>query len=188
MNANSLEAAGRHAREGGNPVDISRVSDLGLATLLMTLTLTLLPALQPASAAEELGRLFLTPEQRAELERLRHAPPPAPAPPPIVDATLPAPVEELPQEQMLPPPPPPYVPPVTVNGVVLRSDGQGTAWVNGQNTLEGDFSQQNIRVMNPRGESVSIVTPEHLPNVRLKPGQTYDPATNTIVDVYQSGQ
>jgi hypothetical protein len=32
------------------------------------------------------------------------------------------------------------------------------------------------------------VTPEHLPDVRLKPGQTYDPTTNTIVDIYQDVQ
>lgn len=144
-------------------------------------------ALNPVAAAEQLGRFFLTPEQRVELERLRHAPPapivpPAP-PPPVVEADLPPPVTELSREEMLPPAPPPNVPPITVNGVVIRSGGQSTAWVNGQNTLEGDFSSDNIRVDRPRGESVRIITPEHLPDVSLKPGQTYDPATNTIIDV-----
>ncbi len=143
-------------------------------------------ALNPTAAAEQLGRFFLTPEQRVELERLRHAPPEPvvpPAPPPVVEADLPPPVTELSREEMLPPAPPPEVPPITVNGVVIRSGGQSTAWVNGRNTLEGDFSGDNIRVDRPRGESVHIVTPEHLPDVTLKPGQTYDPATNTIVDV-----
>ncbi len=122
-----------------------------------------------------------------ELERLRHAPPapvvpPAP-PPPVVEADLPPPVTELSREEMLPPAPPPNVPPITVNGVVIRSNGQSTAWVNGQNTLDGDFSSENIRVERPRGESVHIITPEHLPDVSLKPGQTYDPTTNTVIDI-----
>ena len=137
--------------------------------------------------AEDLGRLFLTPEERVQLERARHPPPavvavPAPTPP-IVDANLPPPVDELGADQILPDAPPPNVPPITVNGVVMRSNGQSTAWVNGQNTQDGDFSADNIRVGAPRGGRVTIVTPEHLPDVQLKPGQTYDPSTNTIVDV-----
>jgi hypothetical protein len=153
---------------------------------IIGLSLIAAGALNPVAAAEQLGRFFLTPEQRVELERLRHAPPVPvvpPAPPPVVEADLPPPVTELSREEMLPPAPPPEVPPITVNGVVIRSGGQSTAWVNGQNTLEGDFSSENIRVDRPRGESVHIVTPEHLPDVTLKPGQTYDPATNTIIDV-----
>lgn len=149
-------------------------------------------AWKPAAAAEQLGRFFLTPEQRVELERLRHAPPapvvpPAP-PPPVVEADLPPPVTELSREEMLPPAPPPTVPPITVNGVVIRSNGESTAWVNGQSTLEGDFSRENIHVDRPRGKSVRIVTPEHLPDVTLRPGQTYDPATNTIIDIDGAGR
>lgn len=157
-----------------------------MARSLVWLALAAASAWHSAAAAEELGRFFLTPEQRAELERLRHAPPEPvvpPAPPPVVDADLPPPITELPREQMLPPAPPPDVPPITVNGLVIRSDGESTAWVNGQNTLEGDFSSDNIRVERPRGRSVHIITPEHLPNVTLRPGQTYDPGTNTIVDI-----
>lgn len=155
------------------------------ARMLIALSMIAAGAWNPAAAAEQLGRFFLTPEQRVELERLRHAPPAPvvpPAPPPVVEADLPPPVTELSREQMLPPAPPPDVPPITVNGVVIRSNGESTAWVNGQNTLEGDFSSDNIRVERPRGESVRIITPEHLPDVTLKPGQTYDPGTNTIID------
>lgn len=132
--------------------------------------------------AQELGRLFTTPAERAMLERLRHAPPPVQTPPPVVVIEPAQPT--VPAEVL----PPPLVPPVTVMGVVLRSNGEGTAWVNGQNTYEGDFSGQNIHVDSPRSLAVPIDTPEHLPDVRLKPGQTYDPATNTIVDVYQQSR
>jgi len=147
-------------------------------------TVTLVSGVLSATAAlsvqaQELGRLFTTPAERAMLERLRHAPPPPPVQPPPV-AIEPA-QPDVPLEVL----PPPVVPPVTVTGVVLRSNGEGTAWVNGENTYEGDFSGQNIKVERPRSLAVPIDTPEHLPDVRLKPGQTYDPATNTIVDVYQ---
>ena len=128
-----------------------------------------------AVRAEALGRLFTTPQQRAELERLRHAPPPAPKPEPKV-------VEQPKVEA-----PPPEVPPITVNGVVVRSDGDSTAWVNGQSTEEGRNEIDNVQV-NPRrirGLAVPITTPSNLPDVRLKPGQSYDPATGTVVDIYQ---
>ncbi|MFO1434926.1 MAG: hypothetical protein U1F34_00605 [Gammaproteobacteria bacterium] len=148
----------------------------------------------PPLQAEDLGRLFLTPEQRAELERLRNGiveTPPVVVPPPVVEqppavvqSDLPPPVPELGAEHILPIAPPPAVPPITVNGVVLRSNGQGTAWVNGQNTSDGDFSADNIRVERPRSKVVQLRTPENLPDVRLKPGQTYNPATNTIVEPY----
>jgi hypothetical protein len=145
-----------------------------------------------APHAQELGRLFLTPEERLELERRRdgivpQAPvvvdKPAPMEPAVVQGELPPPVQELGAAKMLPEAPPPEVPPITVNGVVIRGNGQTTAWVNGQNTMEGDFSADNIRVGRPQGKVVPIETPENLPNVRLKPGQTYDPSTNTIVDI-----
>lgn len=149
----------------------------------VTLVLGVLSALAATSAqAQELGRLFTTPAQRAMLERLRHAPPPVQTTPPVVVIEPAQPT--VPAEVL----PPPMVPPVTVMGVVLRSNGEGTAWVNGENTYEGDFSRQNIKVDGPRSLAVPIDTPAHLPDVRLKPGQTYDPATNTIVDVYQQSR
>jgi len=166
-----------------------RVGERGHRTYLdqtkkIAIAMLLCLAAAQTYAAEELGRLLLTPAEREMLERLRNAPPP---PPPLVGVEPPPVIETVPKEELLPTPspPPPYVPPITVNGVVLRSRGEAMVWVNGQNTLEGDFSADNIRINRPRGTSVPIITPEHLPNVRLKPGQTYDPDTNTIVDVYQ---
>jgi hypothetical protein len=164
----------------------------GVPSPVAVVLFTALTVWLPAAQSQELGRLFLTPQQRQSLEQLRNAPPAPPqvveVPPPVVESNLPPPVEQLPQEEILPAAPPPNVPPITVNGLVLRSNGQSTAWVNGQNTIEGDFSFQHIRVGRPSGRAVPIVTPEHLPDVRLKPGQTYDPTTNTIVDIYQDVQ
>jgi hypothetical protein len=71
-------------------------------------------ALAPAWATAQdagLGRLFHTPQQRAELDKRRIAPAPAPKEEPAAPAA---------QEVN-----------VTVNGYVTRSSGKTTAWVNG---------------------------------------------------------
>lgn len=120
---------------------------------------------------QDLGRLFLTPEQRQRLEALRHRPPPSeprPAPqaaPVVVEPEIPD-------------------PSITVSGIVTRSGGKSTAWVNGMNTYEGDLSSQNIRV-DPRAiysDSVPVQLPNQRGTVRLKPGQSYDPAAKAVQD------
>lgn len=65
----------------------------------------------PAEAAEPapLGRLFNTPEQRAELDRKR------------LNPSLPGPATSG---------------PTTLNGRVLRSSGRNTAWINGAPVAE----------------------------------------------------
>lgn len=69
--------------------------------------LLLLPPLAGSAAEPELGRLLLSPEQRLALERQRRlAAPPG------------EPLRQLPVW--------------TLNGVVRRSQGPGTRWINGQ--------------------------------------------------------
>jgi hypothetical protein len=78
-----------------------RIACTGLGCLCAAIT-----ALQPASSfAQELGRLFYTPQERQELDRRRQN-----------DVVEPdAVVENL----------------VTVNGQVTRSSGKTTTWING---------------------------------------------------------
>src|SRR5690606_16535050 len=83
----------------------------------------------PSAEASAMGRLFYTPEERAQIDEIRRRP----APPPKV------PVAEAKPEPPAPAPPPKYV---TLNGVVRRSDGVNTVWLNdkpvrGQRTEEG---------------------------------------------------
>lgn len=75
--------------------------------LLIALTLILQCLAPPAASAEELGRLFLTPQQRQDLDRRR--------------ATNRA-EEESPQTKEGP---------LTVNGHIQRSGGKTTTWING---------------------------------------------------------
>ncbi|MGH8580510.1 MAG: hypothetical protein ACREVK_10465 [Gammaproteobacteria bacterium] len=89
-----------------------------------------------AAKGAELGRLFTTPQERAALDELRReGPKPVAAPekvaPPVTSE--PAPAAKPPQ-------------PITVNGLVRRSDGANTVWVNGVNSLEGEFDSQGFQV------------------------------------------
>ncbi|MCA1926401.1 MAG: hypothetical protein LDL16_09015 [Thiobacillus sp.] len=63
----------------------------------------------PAQAAPEPNRLFYTPAQRAQLEQMRSRP-----------AARAAPAR------------PAVLPPLRFDGVVVRSDGNSTRWVNGR--------------------------------------------------------
>lgn len=139
--------------------------------LLLLLLAAVLSA--PAAApAAQLGRLFTTAQERAELERLRRAPPPAPA-----AAPQPAPVAVR--------APAPEVPRVTVNGVVRSTRGRGVAWVNGMSTLDADFAAQHFDVDVSRHGKVTIRTPGDRPDVDLAPGQSFEPDPGRIVDLTQ---
>lgn len=143
-----------------------------VAAALMLLALLLAGA--PAGAEEGLGRLFTSPAERARLDAQR------------ARAGQGESVQAEPQVQPEPEPqaeaPPPEVPGITVNGIVRRSDGRAMAWVNGQSTLSGDFDSQHFQVRTGKGDSVRVITPEHLPDVELRPGESFQPGELRIVD------
>jgi hypothetical protein len=123
--------------------------------------------------AQDLGRLFTTPEEREMLEALRRQPPkPQTEAAPVVTPT----VEFA-----------PVVPNVTMNGLVRRSRGRGMVWVNGVTSLEGDLDAQGIAV--DVGALRGTTLPVRIGNaplaVGLKPGQTYDTGEAQVREVYQ---
>ncbi len=137
-----------------------------------------LPILAQSLPAATLGRFFTSPAERIRLEQIRHAPPVAESEPgPLV--AEPEPVAEPAATE-----PPPEVPGITVNGLVKRSHGRSTVWVNGRSSKEGDLESQYVRVdSRDVGDSVRIDIPVTGDSVRLKPGQTYQPGESRIVDV-----
>lgn len=106
----------------------------------------------PVCAADELGRLFFTQEQRAILDHARRTQPQASQD------------NEASYEG------------VTLSGIVTRSDGKRTVWVNGQ-----------PQAITPNGSTASAVIP--LPSgegkVRLKVGQTLDAASGAVQEGYR---
>lgn len=105
-----------------------------------------------------LGRLFSTPEQRAQLDAQRYGPPPG--------ATAPA--------APAPPPPPPPAPPVELNGVVQRSSGRSTIWLNQspQQEPHNQLDRASDGVLTLRLSTGQVLL--------LKPGQRYDPASGSV--------
>ncbi|MEG1115146.1 MAG: hypothetical protein RSE46_08965, partial [Janthinobacterium sp.] len=111
------------------------------------------------------GRLFLSPEQRAQLDAQRYGPP---APDPAMAAPAP------------PPPPPPPAPPVELNGVVQRSSGRSTVWLNQevQNEPHNRLASGKPGTLTLRLSNGQVVL--------LKPGQRYDPASGTVSEAQEA--
>ena len=116
--------------------------------------------LAPAAEAQELGRLFFTPEQRAALDARRKARVPDRAAP-LVAA------------------------PVTrVDGYVKRSAGPSTIWVNGESLTENAPEAPRI---DERRSGVSLSVGEGH-RVELKPGETLDRGNGEVRDVLGDGE
>jgi hypothetical protein len=134
----------------------------------------LMPCVCAGADAEPIGRLFSTPAERADLDRLRqHGEQNKPASDQAVTVIPAIPVEPV-REQL------------TLDGFVRRSSGKGTTWINQIPQNEGKVSQ-NIRVRQQLSKppAVSILLPSGK-RLDLKVGQTFDHITGKIVEVYQT--
>lgn len=130
---------------------------------LFLLALGLPPAAWAADAS--LGRLFFTPAQRQALEDARRK---------NIRAEVQA--AEKPAR--------PPVRNVTVSGLVRRSDGESTVWVNGK-PVDG-ATADGLKVRVTAGQAAVILhEPEKGNTVRLKVGQRADIVTGRIEEGYQ---
>jgi hypothetical protein len=109
--------------------------------------------------AQELGRLFFTPEQRAALDARRKARvPDKPAAAVVASPTT------------------------RVDGFVKRSSGPSTVWVNGEPLPEGSGDLPRI------GPRVSVPLGEAGRRANLRPGETLDRGTGEVRDVIGDGE
>ena len=131
-----------------------------------------IPAFTSSYADDDLGRLFTTPEQRQTLEKLRHQKPVVEIKEPEIMHAEP----EVEEEK-------PVIGGITVNGLVYRENGNSTAWINNQNTFEGNLGNQYIQIdaRNIKPEDVEIVIPLNEARIKLKTGETYDPEMGQVV-------
>lgn len=110
-------------------------------------------------AAQELGRLFFTPDERAALDARRRARvPDKPA-----AAVVASPTTKL-------------------DGYVKRSRGPSTVWVNGEALPEGSGDAPRI------GPRVSIPLGEGGRRAALRPGEVLDRGTGEVRDVIGDGE
>ena len=135
--------------------------------LLRTLGPLLLLAACGAAHGITLGRLFTSPADRAQIDALRAASTNVQpiAPPPAAEATA------------APPAPAPPPEPVVLNGIVKRSNGKSTIWLN--QTPQDD---------NPNLRAAKGAVALRLPSGRqviLQPGQRYDPLDDKVKDAHE---
>ncbi|MDX1528119.1 MAG: hypothetical protein R3337_05790 [Gammaproteobacteria bacterium] len=121
--------------------------------------------------AQRLERLFSTPEERALLDELRRERKIV-APDPQVTEIVPD---------------TPTVEQVTINGVVLRSGGTSSAWINGRQVDAGARTREGVRVdTSPAGGGrVKITLPSGAETIDLKPGQKIDVDSGVVVEAYE---
>jgi hypothetical protein len=125
-------------------------------------TLSLFLALLTPAHAEEMGRLFFTPEQRLMLDNARRQK---------------VKIEEKSEEQV------PEI--VSLNGVVRRSDGHTTVWLN--NRAVSDRHTAGGVAIHPQGtasDPVTFMMPQGDRTVSLRVGQNLDVSTGQVVEPY----
>ena len=117
-------------------------------------------------SAEPLGRLFFTPQQRATLDNSR-------------GQKIKIEVETVETE-------PPALEIISVNGVIKRSDGQSTVWIN-NHALNEKRAPSGIKIISRSADdaSVTLQLPQSSRNVDLKVGQNLDTASGQIQESYQ---
>lgn len=128
------------------------------------LFLALCLALPPAARAQELGRLFFTPEQRAALDARRKAR-----------------VPDKPAAER------PASPTTRLDGYVKRSDGPSTVWVNGEGLLETSPEAPRIGATRRDDGRVSVPVGESGARVGLRPGETLDRGSGEVRDLIGEG-
>ena len=118
----------------------------------------------PPAAAQALGRLFYTPEQRDALDARRKARlPDKPA------AAAPSPTTRL-------------------DGYVRRSSGRSTVWVDGEAMTE-NVQPEGMQLRRGQDPSrVTVVIGEDGRRIEMRVGQTLDRATGEVKDVIGDGE
>lgn len=127
--------------------------------------LLLCASLAPSAVgAQELGRLFFTPEQRAALDARRAARLPDK---PVAAAASPT---------------------TRIDGSVTRSSGRSTLWVDGAAVPDGT-QPEGLRIRRGRDTSrVTVILGEDARRIDLRVGETLDRATGEVKSVLGSGE
>jgi len=138
----------------------------------------LIAANATAHAAEPaLGRLFFSDEERVALDAARHAA--ATPPPQIREDEVPHLPEAALEMTTIPSPAP-----VTLNGIVSRSAGPATVWVNGSAQDARHLSLPAGTTARVARDALEVGFGAAAPARRLKAGQTYDPAEPAIREAH----
>lgn len=127
------------------------------------LLLLALPVAHAADAPETLGRLFFTPERRAALERNR-----------LLNIQETRSLEGA---------------TMSLDGIVQRSSGKSTVWVNGRAQNEGDAGSSGVSArLNPQTPGRALLAPGEESPAQLKVGESMNRATGERNDRLGAGR
>ncbi len=115
--------------------------------------------------AQELGRLFFTPDQRAALDARRKAR-----------------VPDKPAAVMV------ASPTTKLDGYVKRSGGPSTVWVNGESLTEGPADAPRFGAARGDAGKVSVPLGEGGRRATMRPGEVLDRGTGEVRDVLGEGE
>lgn len=120
----------------------------------------------PAPAADGLGRLFTSQEQRRQLDAHRNGQAETPA-----TETAPRPAQPAPAVKEAP-----MAAPIHLQGVVYRADGHNTAWINGNSHAPGARNPHPAIKQGRIGPDSITLTPPGGAAITLKVGERLGPA------------
>lgn len=137
--------------------------------------LVILLLVQNMPHAEDFGRLFTTPKQRQQLDEIRKV---------RTNIIIEIKDEEITIDQDI-------IVEVSnteelqVKGLVYRSDGKNTAWINETNSYEGNLVSDYFNVDSSRikENEITVEIPLSRRSIKMKVGQSYNPALEQIRDV-----
>ena len=132
----------------------------GIALLAFLLALTPIASAQESS--QPLGRLFFTPERRQILDRQRQL--------------------NIQEKQEVP-----EDPTLTINGVVTRSSGKRTVWINGVSQNENDNSTGVVVIPNKKDPGKVTVQSNESPSANAKVGDTVNRTSGESTDILNGG-
>lgn len=127
--------------------------------------------------SDELGRLFTSQQDRRKLDRIRNTKPkPEPEKVEVIEVDIEGMIEPVVEKKEIV-----IRDAITLKGIVHRSDGKNTAWINDSNTFEGNLESQFIQVPDSKisSDQATIIMPDDSTEVELKVGEVFTP--NPIV-------
>ena len=125
---NSVEAGSEGTRGSVLEASIPTGPSLLHASFISVVSILMFFLVISSSNADEFGRLFTTPKQRMHLDELRKVEPKAVVEVIEEEIIIEEEIEEIPVDT------------ITVKGLVFRSGGKSTAWINDSNTYEGNVA------------------------------------------------
>ena len=145
------------------PSAYRRLAVRGMRFLPLIIGVSLAQVFFPAEA-QAFGRLFFTPEQRQVLDHQRQV------------------GVEKPQEEVVP-----EDPMLTVNGVVTRSSGRRTIWINGQTLHESDAGSGVAVAPARQNPGRGALQAGELPTSEVRVGGTVNRNSGETVDLLGDG-